>query len=400
MYEEFYNFTEKPFHIVPDPNYLYLSPKHEEALNLIEYGLMENAGLIMLSGEIGCGKTTLVNHILRQIDPNMAVANIFNTSLNADQLISFIVQEFNLEPHDTDKAKNIRILNDFLIDRYRQQKRTLIVIDEAQNLPIDALEEIRMLTNLQIDDWSLVQVMLVGQPELRARLSEPRYAQIAQRIAVNFHLSALSKAETGKYISHRLQVAEGRPDIFTPNAKNLIFSAAAGIPRSINLVCDSALIFGFADELQTIKAETVERGIQELNIMGLIKSINTPKKETPKSSTSPARLDGDEIALRLQIIEAGMRLLQKQNKQLAQYVNVVFNKKLLAGLKEIVSFEYKLSEKLFKKIDDIKDQIDALQNGTDPVDFKLPEIKLPDEATDVDENDKQEVFKKVIRPID
>ena len=148
MYEEFYGFKEKPFLIVPDPDYLYPSPKHEEALNLIQYGIMENARLILLSGEIGSGKTTLVNYILRQIDPDIAVANIFNTNLTAEQLISFIVQEFGLETRESDKAKNLRTLNDYLVDRYHQQKRTLIVIDEAQNLPLDALEEIRMLTNL------------------------------------------------------------------------------------------------------------------------------------------------------------------------------------------------------------------------------------------------------------
>ena len=386
MYEEFYGFTEKPFLIVPDPNYLYPSPKHEEALNLIEYGIMENLGLILLSGEIGSGKTTLVNYILRQIDLAIEVVNIFNTNLTADQLISFILQEFDLEPHDTDKAKNIKILNDYLIDRYRQNKRALIVIDEAQNLPLDAFEEIRMLTNLQKDNWSLLQVMLVGQPELRKRLENDLYAQISQRIAVNYHLSALNKAETGKYISHRLRVAEGRPDIFTDDARNLIFSASAGIPRSINLVCDSALIYGVADGLETINADTVESALRELNIIGLLRSSNKVKKAT--SSGSPDGGAGDDIAERLQMIEAGMRVLQKQNKLLANYINekqLQFNKKLLARFKELILIERKRSEKLLEEFNQLRLELKALLNGLDAVGIESSELPQTNHEAEVDD---------------
>ena len=385
MYEEFYGFTEKPFLIVPDPDYLYPSPNHEEALNLIEYGIMENVGLILLSGAIGSGKTTLVNYILRQIDLDIAVATIFNTNLTADQLISLIVQEFDLEPHDTDKAKNIKILNDFLIDRYSQNKRTLIVIDEAQNLPLDALEEIRMLTNLQKDNWSLLQVMLVGQPELRKRLRDHRYAQISQRIAVNYHLSALNKAETSNYISHRLRVAEGRADIFTPDARSLIFRASAGIPRSINLVCDSALIYGVADGLATINADTVKRALRELNIMGLLRSPTKVKKAT--SSRSPDGGAGDDIAKRLQMIEAGMKVLQKQNKLLAHYINekqLKFNQKLLARFKELILVERKRSENLLEEFNRLRLEVKALLNGLDAAGIESSELQQTNHAAEVD----------------
>ena len=207
--------------------------------------------------------------------------------------------------------------------------------------------------------------MLVGQPELRKRLSNYRLAQISQRFAVNYHLQALSKAETDRYISHRLRVAEGSPDIFSKDARDLIYRASAGIPRSINLICDSALIYGMADDLETINADTVINAIKELNIMGILRSSQV--KPLPLSSASDGGGAG-QIADRLQKIEAGIKILQKQNKLLATYIdkmNLKFNKQLLARLKELISDGRKSSEKLIEEDNQLRLELNLLNDSNE-----------------------------------
>lgn len=263
MYEKFYGLSEKPFHIVPNPSFLYLSPKHQHALTYLEYGIREGMGFILLTGEIGTGKTTLIRHILNQIETEIEVAVIFNTNVSANQLLSLILQEFELEADGTDKARNLDRIYQFLIQKYASRGRVLLVIDEAQNLSDDVLEEVRMLSNLQADDTLLLQIMLVGQPELKAKLKRPGLAQLTQRIAVNYHLMPLNREETGIYITSRLEKVGGDPDLFTQEAVDEIFKASNGTPRSINLLCDSALVYGFADELEKIDKATVAQVLED-----------------------------------------------------------------------------------------------------------------------------------------
>ncbi|UCF94526.1 MAG: AAA family ATPase, partial [Desulfobacterales bacterium] len=247
MYQKFYGLRDKPFQIVPNPTYLYKSLHHENALTYLEYGLSENVGFILLTGEIGSGKTTLIQYILNKLGGDTVAAVIFNTNVSADQLLGLILTEFELAFKEGDKAGTLDTLNQFLIQKYAEKKQVLLIIDEAQNLSAEALEEVRMLSNLQSEDQALLQIMLVGQPELIAKLRKPSLMQFTQRIAVSYHLASLTREETGNYIAFRLEKAGGRADLFSPEAVDLIHRLAGGIPRSINLLCQAALVYGFAD---------------------------------------------------------------------------------------------------------------------------------------------------------
>ncbi len=308
MYDSFYGLNEKPFHIVPNPNYLYMSPKHQNALTHLEYGLMERVGFILLTGEIGTGKTTLIRYLLNQIESDMEVAVIFNTNVSSDQLLSLILNEFELNAEVDDKIKTLDTFYQFLIEKYAEDKRVLLIIDEAQNLSHESLEEVRMLSNLQSDEQMLLQIMLVGQSELKEKLRNPALAQFTQRIAVNYHLTALPEEDTGRYIAYRLEKAGGRPDIFTTDAVGLIHQASGGIPRSINLLCDTALTYGYADELETIDAPVIEQVIRDKGGLG----IQGEEEEMDQALAAHTEEKRDEIInQRINKLEAEIRKLGK-----------------------------------------------------------------------------------------
>lgn len=266
MYTQFYGFKEKPFNIVSDPSFLYMSPKHRMALTYLEYGLTDGIGFILLTGEIGTGKTTLIKKLLNKIRAKMEVAVVFNTNVSADALLELIIEEFelNLPSPGRGKGGTLDVLNQFLIDKHGLGQRVLLIVDEAQNLSQDALEEIRMLSNLQTDKASLLQILLVGQPGLRSRLQHPSLAQLSQRIAVSYHLRALDAEETNGYIRHRLKTA-GRKnaELFSSEAVEMVFQHSGGVPRMINIICDAALVYGFADELTLIEKPVVESVIRD-----------------------------------------------------------------------------------------------------------------------------------------
>jgi general secretion pathway protein A len=361
MYEEFYNLIEKPFQIVPNPDYLYLSPGHKNALTFLEYGLAESTGFVLLTGEIGAGKTTLIRYLLNQIESDMEVAVVFNTNVNSEQLLSLILQEFELEAHEDNKAKNLEILNSFLIGQYAERKRVLLIIDEAQNLTNDALEEVRMLSNVQSDDQVLMQIMLVGQPELRARLKNPALVQFSQRVAVNYHLQALSREETSEFILFRLKKAGATSQIFTSNAIEMIYQASTGIPRTINLICDSALVYGFADELSSIDTPVIETVINELGVIGLYDSnAYKAKAELPANITA----QGDGFLHRLQMLEADVQKLQSkidwQIGELEKKANG-YKEELVTRMKEFVIRERRRSDRLLRQYTQLKMKFDALQ---------------------------------------
>jgi len=258
MYESHYGFNAKPFSIVPNPNIIFLNEDYEEALSYMQYGLREKVGFILLTGEIGTGKTTLIRYMLNAIEDKMDFAVIFNTLLSSDQLFRLILTEFEISSGSMDKVRNIERLYEFLIDRYAKGRHVLLIIDEAQNLSDDALEDIRMLSNLQSNEQFLIQIILVGQPELKKRLSSPNFRQLAQRIAASYHLPSLTEDQTYRYVAYRIEAAGGQTDIFTPEAVKIIHDNSGGIPRTINLLCDAALVYGFADDLQRIDRDTVE----------------------------------------------------------------------------------------------------------------------------------------------
>lgn len=271
MYTEFFHLREKPFSIVPNPEYLYPSSRHRMALTYLEYALSENIGFILLTGEIGIGKTTLVRHLLSNLDSGVETAVLSQTNLSPEDLIKQVMREFDLQPAANDKTANLDQFNTFLLDRYSQGGRTLLVIDEAQNLSLSALEEVRMLSNLQTHTDNLLQILLVGQPELRSRIRDPRLAQLAQRIAISYHLSPLDAGETWEYIHYRLQKAGWEGDqLFTDQAVELLFVKSKGVPRSINILCDMALVYAFGDELPEVNEELIQQVIADREEQGVV----------------------------------------------------------------------------------------------------------------------------------
>jgi len=257
MYEAFYNLKEKPFTLLPDPGFLYLSTRHRMALTMLEYGLMNQAGFTVISGDIGAGKTTLIRHLLNNMDREHTVGLISNTHRSFGELLQWVLLAFNLEHRGMDKVEMYQRFVDFIIDEYAHNRRTVLIIDEAQNMEAETLEELRMLSNINADKDQALQVILVGQRELRETLRRPDLVQFAQRISVDYHLEPLSETDTAGYIRHRLEVAGGNPDIFTPAACKAIYHFTNGVPRLINLLCDTALVYGYAEQKQRVDARLV-----------------------------------------------------------------------------------------------------------------------------------------------
>ena len=265
MYHEFYGLRQAPFDITPNPRFLFHSPKHREAFNHLVYGVRERKGFVQLTGEVGAGKTTLCRAFLEQLDGKFSTALILNPVLNADELMRAIATEFGLEVQGRDRLATIAAISDFLLKQTLAGKETVLIIDEAQNLTEDLLEQVRLISNIETDDRKLLQIVLMGQPELRDRLNSPRLKQLRQRITVRYHLSPLTRHEVGQYIQHRLALAgsRGSPTFSFP-AVWRVFGYSQGIPRLVNAVCDKALLAGFVERSYRINYRMVGRAIREL----------------------------------------------------------------------------------------------------------------------------------------
>jgi len=270
MYRKFYGFKEKPFGLCPDPNFLFLSSKHRMALNYLEYGLVHELGFVLLTGDIGTGKTTLIKKFLKQIPDGVEVAVVFNTNVSSEQLLELILDELEIEVPPGGKVASLHALNRFLIEKDSLGQRVLLIVDEAQSLSPDALEEIRMLTNLQTDRHSLLQILFVGQQDLRVKLQHPLLTQLSQRIGVSYHLYPLDLEETADYISHRIRTAGGKDDqIFTREAVQRVFHHSGGIARTINNLCDVALVYGLAEELEHIDGDVIDLVVKDMKEHGV-----------------------------------------------------------------------------------------------------------------------------------
>jgi len=264
MYEKFYNFSEKPFNTTPDSKFFFASSKHNEALNSLIYAINERKGFVVITGEIGAGKTTISRTLLGRIDGDTKVAIITNTHITQKELIELILDDLNVDYSPGGKQKLIKQLNKFLIEQLTMNIKVVVLIDEAQNLTPKVLEEIRMLSNLETEKEKLIQIILMGQPQLKAKLHHPKLEQFKQRIAVNYHITSLTKQETQEYIKHRIKlVSQEDLQIFTPEAIEAIFAHSNGIPRIINLVCDSALLSGYIYESKTITPSIIHEVIKE-----------------------------------------------------------------------------------------------------------------------------------------
>lgn len=265
MYLPFFNLREAPFNLTPDPRFLFLSSQHEEALNHLLYGIHDRKGFIEITGEVGTGKTVLCRALLDQLDDSVSTALIFNSYLTRTELLASISREFGLAPEGAAGAGLIDRLNTYLLSEFSAGRNAVVVIDEAQNLEPTVLEQLRMLSNLETTRGKLLQIILVGQPELRAKLSLPGMRQLEQRIAVRFHINELSRGETARYILHRLQVAGADTGItFTPQALKLIYQYSTGLPRRVNLLCDRALMNAFVHDTHCVNGSLVRQSVRDL----------------------------------------------------------------------------------------------------------------------------------------
>jgi len=349
MYEKFFGFSEKPFQLVPNPNFLYLSTKHQNALTYLEYGLSEGSGFILLTGDIGAGKTTLVRYLLNKVEKDIEVGVLFNTNVDSDELLALVMQEFGLTSSLASKSAYLDIIFHHLIERYAHGKRVLLIIDEAQSLSVSALEEVRMLSNLQTDDQLLLQVMLVGQPELKRKLNAKALTQLSQRIGVHYHLGTLSREETREYIAFRLQKVGGALDIFDEEAMDLVFQASQGIPRVVNLLCDTALVYAYGESARRIGADVVSQVIRDKEGFGLIRQGQV---EEPAPSTEAMALR--DVAFvdqdpRIAALEAKVNWLQVQIEGQLTQANergAQSTERLIAELSGLVTKEREKSEKL------------------------------------------------------
>ena len=271
MYERFYQLRERPFALSPDPEYLYPSRVHQEALDYLRYGLESHAGFVVITGEIGSGKTTLLQAVLRNLDTHTTVGRIVNTMLDPRELLETIMLDFGLEAAGRSKPQLLRDLAQYLVDQRLAGRMVLIVIDEAQNLSLAALEELRMLSNLETEKSKLLQIVLVGQPNLRDKLATPELEQLRQRITVSYHLAPLDEEETANYVNHRLRRASiGAPLEFPRDATALVHARSRGVPRIINIICDAALVFGYAEERRQVDRALIGDVLAELETTGVL----------------------------------------------------------------------------------------------------------------------------------
>ena len=256
MYRSFYNLRGKPFSLLPDPAFLYVSGKHRKALAKLRSGIMNRAGITLITGEIGSGKTTLIQHLIRELEGEVTIGLVNNIHSRFDDLLQWVLQAFEIEVADTSDVKLHRAFVSFVKEQTTQGRSALLFVDEAQNMSARVLEELRMLMNINVD-YPSFQVVIAGQPELRGILERPDMRQFAQRIAVEHHLQALDAEETGKYIQHRLVVAGGDPGLFDPEACELIFQHSQGVPRLVNSLCDTVLEYGYEEKQAIIDGALV-----------------------------------------------------------------------------------------------------------------------------------------------
>jgi putative secretion ATPase (PEP-CTERM system associated) len=290
MYEEFYGFNEKPFTLLPDPSFLFLGKRHGTAYAMLEYGVLSQAGFTVITGDVGSGKTTLIRHLLNQLGDDVAVGLVSSSHHYMGDLLQWVLLSFGLDYREKEKVALHDAFTQFLIDQYAQNKRTVLIVDEAQNLHAEVLEELRLLSNINADKHQVLQIILVGQPQLRDLLRHEDLLQFQQRVSVDYHLTALTEDETRAYIFHRTRHAGRSKPLFTRGASTLIYRASQGIPRVINTLCDAALVYGFADQKTLLDSKLVVAVLEDK--ADAKRSDNKAKSNMQQQSTVPVVLEG------------------------------------------------------------------------------------------------------------
>ena len=320
MYKAYFGLIAKPFELVPNPLFLFNSHSHKKAINYLTYGVQERAGFIMLVGEVGSGKTTIIRDIISRLNDDIALSQVFNTSSNARQILAMINEDFGLVVDGKDKVALLRDLNDYLVALHTAGKRAVIIIDEAQNLTPAVLEEIRLLSNLEAKNAKLVQIVLVGQPELQAIITQPELRQLRQRISVHCQLEPLTREETEEYVFHRLATAGNRHALmWHDGAFDVLFEYSEGWPRMINVFCDFALLCAFVEDTRTLTLDMMTEIIGDI-------AWDSPIAASRKHQQG-ALLQKNNGNTAINSEDSGTTILENENSR--KIINEIFFKEML-----------------------------------------------------------------------
>jgi type II secretory pathway predicted ATPase ExeA len=349
LYQAYFRLDRSPFNVTPDPSFLYLSASHREALAQLSYGIKARKGFIVLTGEVGTGKTTLIHTLLNDLNDVTHTALIFSTVLSAIDLLRYVCEEFKLmEPRQRREELHdyLVLLNEFLLEKYRLGENCVLIIDEAQNLSAEVLESIRMLSNFETSTDKLLQILLIGQPELAVRLNTPELRQLKQRITLRHYLQALTLKECQEYITNRLQIAGGNADIFTPTAVATVYSYSSGIPRLVNVLCDSAMLTSYAIGKSIIDTAIIREVAEDLSLTRDFGSTAARRPESVAPHKEVQRLNG--TAREKEVAQA--KIVQPRSKSA-----IVYNSKLVTSSNGTVATEF------------LKTVIDALTEAMGPM---------------------------------
>jgi general secretion pathway protein A len=320
MYLEFFGFNDYPFQLKPDCNYLYLSKAHARAKAYMDFTICNRDSFVVITGEIGSGKTTLIQKLISELDKEVLVAQISQTQLDEVEFLQAILVEFGMKPFSAKKVELLYMLNTFLTEQYEKDKRVVLIVDEAQNLDRRVLEEIRLLSGMETRKENMLNIILVGQPELKALLNSPGLEQLVQRVRLRFHLTGMSKQEMRAYIEHRLKVA-GLEDtnLFPARHMSLLYSYTAGIPRLVNILCDTILIGAYTEDSKKITIKIIRAALDELQWQPRLELPTVSGKQASQQRSSdtepsiPASRDRTELQLKTTDKKTGLSFIDTIN---------------------------------------------------------------------------------------